>query len=230
MFVCGKNDKLKTCYKLWPKKPTNRKHFRNNECRKLETQIELPEFDIDTILEKEGLYILNSFKYIVGDCLFDSFQYLLHNKYTSTKLQKGTIDYYMSCLQRGEKDAIDSYNLELNSQTLYDLHKVTSIASYLHRMQLSASPTRGNSEIGLWGDVFCIHWLSKWLNIQECVWSLTRGKKYLHFNSTSHAESYSLLFHDNNPLYGHFEPLVSSKFSFTNDQLQQQFNNASTHK
>ena len=110
------------------------------------------------------------------------------------------------------------------------MYKVTNVTSYLHRINFSTNPTIGNSEIELWGDVFCIYWLSKWLNIQVCVWSLTRGKKYLHFNRTSHVESYSLLFHDNNPLCGHFEPLVCSKFNFTSNQLQQQFNNASTHK
>ena len=58
-------------------------------------------------------------------------QYLLENKYTSTQLYKATIEYFMTYLQRHEIEAIDLYNLELDSQTLYELHRVTNVQTYL---------------------------------------------------------------------------------------------------
>lgn len=75
-------------------------------------------------------------------------------------------------------------------------------------MRLFAKPCTPPTEVGLWGDIFCIHWLSNWLKIQICVWSTTVGKKYLHYNKSLQSERYYLLFHDANPRSGHFEPLL----------------------
>ena len=74
-------------------------------------------------------------------------------------------------------------------------------------MRLSTKPTQPSDEVGLWGDIFYIKWLSKWLNIHICIWSKTRGKKYLDFNHNLDIEPYNIFFHDEKPLNGYFEPL-----------------------
>lgn len=90
-------------------------------------------------------------------------------------------------------------------------------------MQKTANPKITNDELGLWGDIFCIQWLSKWLNIGICVWSSTMGKKYLHFNEFLTSKPYSLLFHDVNPVSGHFEPLIQSITPNSQNQQQLRF-------
>jgi hypothetical protein len=58
---------------------------------------------------------------------------------------------------------------------------------------------------------FCVHWLSKWLNIPIQIWSKTQMKPYLHFNSNLNNNTYDILFHHDNPLAGHFEPLLCKR-------------------
>ena len=79
-------------------------------------------------------------------------------------------------------------------------------------MRYSASTNIKESERGLWGDTFCIRWLAKWLDISIAVWSLTRKTRYLLFNQHENAIPYCILFHDANPVSGHYEPLVYQKF------------------
>ena len=132
-------------------------------------------------------------------------------------MHKGAIHYFLACLERHEPEAIESYNHELDPKILYKLHKVNDVETYLQRMQLSTKPTTTDTKIGLWGDALCIHWLSKWVNIQISIYSLMKGKKYLHFNKYLNTESCSLLFHDLNPLSEQFEPLMQ----FTTDLVRQ---------
>jgi hypothetical protein len=81
---------------------------------------------------------------------------------------------------------------------------------------LSASSNVNENERGLWGDTFCIRWLEKWLNISIAVWSLMRKTKYLHFNKNANADPYCILFHDANPVSGHYEPLLYKKLARCN--------------
>jgi hypothetical protein len=74
---------------------------------------------------------------------------------------------------------------------------------------LSASSNVNENERGLWGDTFCIRWLEKWLNISIAVWSLMRKTKYFHFNINANADPYCILFHDANPVSGHYEPFFT---------------------
>ena len=67
------------------------------------------------------------------------------------------------------------------------------------------------SERGLWGDTFCIRWLSKWLNIPIGVWSLTMKTRYLFFNHHLDTIPLKNSFHDTDPISGHFEPLLHKK-------------------
>ena len=76
-------------------------------------------------------------------------------------------------------------------------------------MRLSAIEVNILGESGLWGDTFCIHWLSLWLNIPICIWSLTHKRSYLHFYKNASHSTISILFHDVNPLDGHYEPRFS---------------------
>lgn len=91
---------------------------------------------------------------------------------------------------------------------LSQLHGIHDVDTYLHKMKFSASNSNFESERGLWGDTFCIRWLSKWLNIPIGVWPLTRKTKYLFFNHHLDTIPLNILFHDTNPVTGNFEPLL----------------------
>jgi hypothetical protein len=108
------------------------------------------------------------------------------------------------CLDNGDIEALESYELELGSDFLYELHGIHDINIYLSKMWLSASSNVNENERGLWGDTFFIRWLEKWLNISIVVWSLTRKTKYFHFNRNANADPNCILFHDANPISGHY--------------------------
>ncbi|KAH9299310.1 hypothetical protein KI387_030992, partial [Taxus chinensis] len=129
---------------------------------------------IDIVLTKHSLFRDDAFKYNVGDCLFDTFVVLLHFRYSSIKLRNGIIDHFLHSLHRGDADALQSLQLELDHDALYTLHRIHDVETYFHRMKLSAMPIANATEAGLWGDNFCINWLAKWLNIPIWVWSKTK--------------------------------------------------------
>ena len=124
----------------------------------------LPD-NIDIVLKRNGVFRLNAFSYTIADCLFDLFEMLLHFRYTSNELRNALIDHFLFCLKNNGVEAIHSYQYELAPQFLYELHRVNDIATYLHKMNYSASTNIKESERGLWGDTFCIGWLVKWLDI-----------------------------------------------------------------
>jgi hypothetical protein len=126
---------------------------------------DLLQLTIDRVLEDNNMFRLKSFGYNVGDCLFDSFQILLHMRYSSIEIRNGTIDHFLHCLQNNDSEALLSYKYELDSNTLYELHGLTDVDMYMWRMWLSATPDQTSNECGLWGDLFYLKWLSKWLNI-----------------------------------------------------------------
>ena len=163
------------------------------------------------------MYFLDNFAYNPGDCLFDAFQVLLHYKYTSIELRECIIEHFKTCLQRNDNDALVSYEHELNAQSLVEMHNVTDPEIYLQRMKMSAPFLIPPEHRGLWGDIFCIKWLSKWLKISIRVWSSMNKKIYLHFNSTLSKNTYDILFHDQNPLGGNFQPLLCKRQSDMND-------------
>jgi hypothetical protein len=168
---------------------------------------------IDELLHSNGLFRLDAFSYTVGDCLFYAFQVLLHFRYSSTDLCNGLIDYFLGCLKNGDSEALESYEYELESDFLRHLHGIHDVATYFSKMRLSASPILPARERGLWGDTFCIQWLSNWLNISIGIWSLTRKTRYILFNKTACNNPYCILFHDANVVSGHYEPLLYRNFS-----------------
>jgi hypothetical protein len=64
---------------------------------------------IDVVLHSNALFRLDAFLYTVGDCLFDTFQVLLHFRYSSTKLHNGLIYYFLTCFNNGDVEALQSY-------------------------------------------------------------------------------------------------------------------------
>ena len=119
------------------------------------------------IMEQEAIwiFILDALLYTVGDCLFNAFQVLLHFRYSLTDLHNGLIDYLLGCLKNCDVEALESYEYELESDFLRQLHGIHDVATYFSKMRLFASPIQPAHERGLWGDTFCIWWLSNSLNI-----------------------------------------------------------------
>jgi hypothetical protein len=166
---------------------------------------------IDQVLNTNGLFRLHAFSYTPGDCLFDAFQVLLHFRYSSIELRNGLIDHFLFCLNNGDVEALQSHQYELAYDFLYQLHGIHDVQTYLHKMRFSASTNLNQTERGLWGDTFCIRWLDKWLNVSIGIWSLTKKTRYFLFNKDENTEQYCILFHDANPINGHFEPLIFQK-------------------
>jgi hypothetical protein len=116
--------------------------------------------NIDEVLHSNGLFRLDAFLYTVGDCLFDAFQVLLHFCYSSTDLRNGLIDYILGCLKNGDIEALESYEYELESDFLLQLHGIHDVTTYFSKMRLFSSPILPAHERVLWGHTFCIRWLS----------------------------------------------------------------------
>jgi hypothetical protein len=70
------------------------------------------------VFHSNALFRLDAFSYTVGDCLFDTFQVLLHFRYSSTELHNGLIDYFLTCFKNGNAEALQSYEYELESDFL----------------------------------------------------------------------------------------------------------------
>ena len=81
--------------------------------------------DIDNVLENYGLFCLQNFAYVMGDCLFNALEVLLHFRYTSIEIREGIIEHFRACLQKRDEKAIESYQVELNSHSLMEMHKLT---------------------------------------------------------------------------------------------------------
>jgi hypothetical protein len=54
------------------------------------------------------------------------------------------------------------------------------------------------------------------MNISIGIWSLTRKKIYLLFNKIASTDPYCILFHNVNPVSGHYEPLIYRKLPICN--------------
>jgi hypothetical protein len=126
------------------------------------------------------------------------------------------IDYFLACFKNDNVEALQSYEYELESDFLRQLHGIHDVATYFSKMRLSASPILPAHQRGLWGDTFCIRWLPNWLNISVGIWSLTIKTRYLLLNKTTSDNPYCILFHDVDALSGHYEPLLYRKMSICN--------------
>jgi hypothetical protein len=129
------------------------------------------------------------------------------------------IDYFLACLKNGDAEALKSYEYELESNFLRQLHGIHDVAMYFSNMRLSVSTTLSAHERGLWGDTFFIWWLSNWINISVGICSLTIKRRYLLFNKGASHNPYFILFHDSNGISGHYEPLLYRKMSTRNVEV-----------
>jgi hypothetical protein len=87
-------------------------------------------------------------------------------------------------LHNGDKEALESRELGIGCDFLYELHRICDIDIYLPKMCMFASSNLNDNERGLWGDTFCIRWLNKSI----VVWSLMRKTNYFHFNKDANAD------------------------------------------
>jgi hypothetical protein len=136
--------------------------------------------------------------------------------YSSTDLDNGLIDYFLGCLKNGDVEAFELYQYKLVSNFLFQLHGIHDVTTYFSKMRLFTFAIIPAHERGLWGDTFCIWWLPKWMNISIGIWSLIRETIYLLFNKIASCDPYCILFHDDNPVSGHYEPLLYRKLSICN--------------
>lgn len=120
---------------------------------------------IDKKLEECNLRRVTTYKFIVGDCLFDSISYLLGHEISSILLRKNSMNHLANCLVLNTPKALQTRNEELNPEWLHDLHVgVYNEHDYIRKMALSASNG------GLWGDFTAIKWISDYLQKPIYVW------------------------------------------------------------
>ena len=124
-------------------------------------------------------------------------------------------------MQKQDKEAITSYQIELNSFSLMEMHSVNDPEVYLDKIYRPASIDITPEHRGLWGDIFCIHWASIWIKIPIRIWSKSQGKCYLHFNSNLSEDTYDILFHDENALVGHFELMLRKRKIYGSSNLEE---------
>jgi hypothetical protein len=101
---------------------------------------------IDIKLRECNLQRNTAYKYIVGNCLFDSISYLLQYEISSTSLRLNTMGHLAQSLSLNTPKAQQTWQLELNPDWLHDLHEgVYNEYQYMQKMSVSA--VRG----GFWG-------------------------------------------------------------------------------
>ena len=86
---------------------------------------------IDDVLEKYNLYRLDNFAYTPGDFLFDALHVVLRNRYTFIELREGVIQQFKYCLEKNDQEALASYQHELNTYSLLEMHNVNDLDVYL---------------------------------------------------------------------------------------------------
>jgi len=107
--------------------------------------------NIDKVLHSNGIFRFDAFSYTVGDFIFDAFQVRLHFHYSSLDLRNGLIDYFLGYLKNGDAEALESYEYELASDFLWELHEIHDVTTYFSKMQLSGSTILPVHERGLFG-------------------------------------------------------------------------------
>jgi len=95
--------------------------------------------NLQLVLQKHHLFGVDNFSYLIGDYLFDSLELLLDFRYTSVELRKGTIEYFIDCLEKQDSEAILSYEHELHEASLKEMHNISNREIYLDKMARSAS-------------------------------------------------------------------------------------------
>jgi hypothetical protein len=103
--------------------------------------------NIDHFLHRNHLFRLDAFFQILLHII-----YLMHSTpslhlcYSSIELGNGSIHHFLVCLVDKDIDALESYQYELGSYFLHELHQIHDINIYLSKMQLSASSNVNENE------------------------------------------------------------------------------------
>jgi hypothetical protein len=110
---------------------------------------------IDIKLRECNLQRNTAYRYIVGDCLFDSISYFLQYEISSTSLRMNTMGHLAQCLSLNTPKAQQIRQLELNPDWLHDLYKgVYNECQYMQKMCVSTVCG------GLWEDFTTIKWIT----------------------------------------------------------------------
>jgi hypothetical protein len=99
------------------------------ECYEIDTDFIVHD-NIDQVFHSNGIFRLDAFSHTVGDFLFDVFQVLLHFRYSSTDMPNGLIDYFLGFLENGDVEALESYQYELASDFLCQLHGIHDVTTH----------------------------------------------------------------------------------------------------
>ncbi len=97
-------------------------------------------------MKNVGLQIIVNYPSIVGDCLFDSISYLLHDIVCNITLRKGSVECLRQALVRNDYRVEHYLRATLSFDFFLSLHGVNSIEDYLYKMECGASNG------GLWVD------------------------------------------------------------------------------
>jgi hypothetical protein len=101
----------------------------NVECYQIDTD-SIVHDNVNQVLHNNALLRLDEFSYTAGDCHFDAFQVLLHFRYSSTEMCNGLIDHFLACLENCNVEALESYQYELASDFLCQLHGIHDVSTY----------------------------------------------------------------------------------------------------
>jgi hypothetical protein len=103
--------------------------------------------NIDIVLHGHHFQQIQKYPFIHGDCLSDSFTFLLYCSQTSLQLQTQCMTHFAQSLQQPINPQIQILiNIHFNVFLLYESHAINSLQTYIQKMSISANPR------GLWGD------------------------------------------------------------------------------
>ncbi len=74
------------------------------------------------ICHSYGLHLISTYKYEIGNCLFDFITYLLNNHLSSFELKQNNMAHLNQCLLLNIEKAQQFHFQKLNPSFLFDLH------------------------------------------------------------------------------------------------------------
>ncbi len=110
--------------------------------------LNIVDSSFEYVLHSYGFHLVLTYKYEIGNCLFDYKSYLLNNHLSSFELRQNNMAHLNQCLLLNTKKTQQCCIQELNPSFLFDLHQgmVTNEHQHVTKMALSANMK------GLWGD------------------------------------------------------------------------------
>jgi hypothetical protein len=104
------------------------------------------------VLHSYGHHLISTYKYEMGNCLFNSISYLLDNHLSSLELRQHNMTHLNQCLLLNTRKTQQCCIRELNPSFLFDLHQgmVMNEHQYVTIMALNANMG------GLWGNFIVI--------------------------------------------------------------------------